>query len=131
MTDTPSARLPDALHILLVEDDPATQQLVPAMLPDGWSCEVASAAAEARAAMRSTSYDVALIDIRLETREGGLELFEEMAEADYWADTSAIAVTAYALPGDQERFLEAGFDAYVAKPFAKDQLLGAIEDALA
>ena len=42
-----------------------------------------------------------------------------------------LAVTAYALPGDEERFIEAGFDAYLPKPFTRDQLLWALEDVVA
>ena len=34
----------------------------------------------------------------------------------------AVAVTAYAMPGDEERFLAAGFDAYLGKPFTEEEL---------
>lgn len=134
MTDASSDPLPDTLRVLLVEDDPPTRQLVLAMLPDRWNCDVVSSAPEARAAMRREDYDVALIDIRLDAPggepESGVELFEQMDEDGYWTGASAIAVTAYAMPGDRERLLEAGFEGYVAKPFAKDQLLGAIAEAV-
>lgn len=42
----------------------------------------------------------------------------------------ALALTAYALPGDRERFLEYGFDGYLSKPFVQEQLLATIEDVL-
>jgi CheY-like chemotaxis protein len=38
-----------------------------------------------------------------------------------------IACTAYAMPGDERRFLEAGFDAYLAKPFQAEELLAVIQ----
>jgi CheY-like chemotaxis protein len=38
-----------------------------------------------------------------------------------------LAVTAQAMKGDRERFLEAGFDAYLSKPVDIDALLGTVE----
>jgi CheY-like chemotaxis protein len=46
------------------------------------------------------------------------------------ADTPAVALTAYAMPGDREDFLEAGFDEYVSKPFTRTDLTETIKDAL-
>ena len=42
-----------------------------------------------------------------------------------------VAVTAYGLPGDRERFLAAGFDAYLTKPFGRNDLRDAIAAAIA
>lgn len=122
--------LPNTLRVLFVEDDAMAQQLVEAILPDAWDYEVAATASQARTVLNNRSYDVALVDIRLEAAEGGLELFEQMKEHGYWKRARAIAVTAYALPGDRERFLEAGFDGCVAKPFTRDQLLDAIAEVV-
>jgi len=36
------------------------------------------------------------------------------------------AVTAYAMPGDRDKLLESGFNAYLSKPFAMDDLLGMV-----
>jgi CheY-like chemotaxis protein len=41
-----------------------------------------------------------------------------------------VAMTAYAMRGDRERFLEAGMDGYVSKPFDIDDLLWTIEDIM-
>ena len=45
------------------------------------------------------------------------------------AETRFVAMTAYALPGDKRRFLGAGFDGYLAKPFTRDALWGVLEGA--
>lgn len=42
----------------------------------------------------------------------------------------AIALTAYAMPGDREELLEKGFDGYVSKPFTRAELTEAIEQVL-
>jgi DNA-binding response OmpR family regulator len=39
-----------------------------------------------------------------------------------------VAVTAYNLPGDELRFLREGFDRYLAKPFAKEQLINLVTE---
>jgi CheY-like chemotaxis protein len=44
------------------------------------------------------------------------------------ADIPIIALTAYAMPGDKERFLECGMDSYLAKPVNLDTLLNVLTD---
>ena len=44
--------------------------------------------------------------------------------------TPAIACTAYALKGDQDRFLAQGFSGYLDKPFTQDNLFAVIEASL-
>ncbi len=41
-----------------------------------------------------------------------------------------VAVTAYALPGDRDRFLASGFDAYVTKPYTRQHLVESMEEAM-
>jgi CheY-like chemotaxis protein len=52
-----------------------------------------------------------------------------LRELPRYAQTPMVACTAYAMPGDEEQFLEAGFDAYLAKPFRAEDLLSALERA--
>ncbi len=48
-----------------------------------------------------------------------------------YAATPATACTANTRPGDKERFLASGFDAYVGKPFTKEGLLDTLRAVLA
>ncbi len=122
--------LPASLSILIVEDDPPAQMLMEELLPKTYDVKVVSQSTAAKARMAETNYDLVLVDIGLEGDEDGLELLYEMDASGYWADTKSIAVTAYALPGDRRRILDAGFDHYIAKPFSRETFLRTIADVI-
>ncbi len=50
-----------------------------------------------------------------------------MEAENNWERIKIIAVTAFAMPGDQEKFLEAGIDLYLAKPYKGPDLIALIE----
>jgi len=73
---------------------------------------------EALEALRRKPFDVVLMDIQMPEMDG-LEATRRLRSADSGVLDPAvpvIALTAYAMKGDEERFLRAGMDAYVAKP---------------
>ncbi len=63
----------------------------------------------------ATPPDLVLLDIQLPGMDGVAALRALRADP-VTAGIPAVAVTAYAMRGDEERLLEAGFDAYIAKP---------------
>ena len=71
------------------------------------------------------------MDINLGEDETGVDVMLKIRELPGYKNIPIVAVTAYALPGDRERFLQAGFDGYIGKPFTKQQLFRMMDQVLA
>ncbi len=118
--------LPSNMAVLAVENDVSAQQLFRWMLPDTYALDTVRSAAAAQKAIRRAPYDVVLMDIDLDGPDSGLDVLQAMPK-EVIDTTQVLAVTAYAMPGDRERFMEAGFDGYLAKPFTQDQFTQALQ----
>lgn len=70
--------------------------------------------------------DLILIDIQL-PEVSGLVVSQWLKEADETANIPVIAVTAFAMKGDEERILQSGCDGYIAKPISVPHFLETIE----
>jgi CheY-like chemotaxis protein len=70
---------------------------------------------------------VVLMDVHLPGADG-VETLDRLRDDPQTADTPVLALTAQAMQGDRERFLAAGFDAYLAKPVDVLELLAAVEE---
>jgi PAS domain S-box-containing protein len=125
------AQLAARPRALVVEDNLDTARLMQRMLRDHFDVDTAPDAETALALARKAWYDVAFLDMHLGSGMNGLGLLHHLRAMSAYAFVPAIAVTAYGAAGDRERFLGAGFDAYLPKPFTKPQLLGAAQAASA
>jgi CheY-like chemotaxis protein len=116
-----------AARILVVEDNELNMKLVRDLLQaTGYETVEATTGEDAIELALSHRPDLVLMDIQL----GGLDGVEALSRLRRDVRTAAIpvlAVTAQAMVGDRERFLEAGFDGYLSKPVDIAQLLAAIE----
>lgn len=117
-------------HLLIVEDNEETQLLLHHQLNEHFALTMAKDVNEALDLADAHAHDALLIDINLGGERTGIDLLQELRARDSFESIPAIAVTAYAMPGDRERLLEAGFDAYLGKPYSRDELLKAIRDVL-
>lgn len=88
---------------------------------------------EALDRLKKGRYDLILMDIQMPVLSG-LEAVRMIRESPDFASVSRIpiiAMTAYAMAGDKEKFLSAGIDAYVAKPLELADLDTAVRRAVA
>ena len=116
------------LRILVVEDDPDTQDLLQTVL-QGHGAEVIAvdSTASAFAEVRSAKPDLIISDIAM-AGENGYELIRKIRTLapETGGRIPAIALTAYARAADRRRALLAGFQTHLPKPIEPDDLLAAI-----
>ncbi|NJN65676.1 MAG: PAS domain S-box protein [Chloroflexaceae bacterium] len=116
------------LDILLVEDNLFNQKVALRFLEKlGYHADVAENGLEALAALEWRRYDVVLMDVQM-PRMDGMETTRRIRGmfADHLRPR-IIAMTAHALRGDRERFLEGGMDDYISKPVQLEELVAALE----
>ncbi|MEX1055307.1 MAG: ATP-binding protein, partial [Rhodothermales bacterium] len=116
--------------VLVVEDNADTRTLVNHLLRKNYEVVCASDGDEALTLAAANNYDVLLVDINLGKGKSGEDVLHAVKSLPTYEDIPVIAVTAYAMPGDRERFFTEGFDDYVSKPFSKQRLLEALEAVL-
>lgn len=109
--------------ILHVEDNEATRIIIKKYLVKYYDIDQAEDGTTAIEKAAETKYDLILMDINLGYGIDGVEAMQKIRVLSGYADTPVIAVTAYVLAGDKEKFLEQGFNDYLGKPFTKDQLI--------
>jgi PAS domain S-box-containing protein len=115
--------------ILLTEDDKVNKMVITRILEErGYSVDTANNGVEAIEMYEKNSYDIILMDIQMPIMDG-IEATKRIREKDKDKDkhTPIIAITAYALKGDRERFLTQGIDEYVSKPIKIEELFYAID----
>ena len=102
--------------VLVVEDDPKSQKLVRALLElRGLRVCAANSADQALAIAGAECPDLILMDIQLRGSDG-ISALNALRENAATAGIPVIAITAFAMEGDRERFLAHGFTGYVSKP---------------
>jgi len=118
-------------RILVVEDQPDNRQIIRDMLVDtGYEIIEAENGEEALAAIAKQRPDLILMDIQLPVMDGYTATRRIKTDADL-KSIPIIAVTSYALSGEEKKAREAGCDDYVPKPYSPRQLLAKIKQYLA
>lgn len=118
-----------SLKLLMAEDNEINADNICIMLKKiGHQTELARNGQEALDMLQGGSYDCILMDISMPVL-GGVEATSKIREAEQKTGQHIpiIALTAYALRGDRERFLEKGFDGYVSKPIDLDTLAAELQ----
>ena len=112
------------LRVLLVEDNRFNQMLALGILEnDGHEVSVACNGCEGLELLETGRFDVVLMDVQMPEMDG-FEATRVIREREQGTEEHIpiVGVTAHSKPGDEERCLEAGMDAYVPKPINRDLL---------
>ncbi|MBI9113360.1 MAG: response regulator [Maridesulfovibrio ferrireducens] len=108
-------------HILIVEDDPLNMELAVKLVGmKGHDVSEAITGEDALDMVKGSDFDLILLDIMLPGIDG-LEVLAKLQDDPETAAIPVIAMTAYAMRGDRERFLNAGCVDYIAKPIDLDE----------
>src|SRR4029077_5737663 len=117
--------------ILVVEDQPDNRRILRDMLSNaGYELVEAESGEEALTAVEAQRPDLILMDIQLPVMDGYETTRRIKADPESKA-IPIIAVTSYALIGDEAKALAAGCNAYVTKPYSPRALLAKIQEFLA
>src|SRR5215212_10170296 len=123
-----------ARRILVVEDNDMNMQLVEFLLEEGgYDIVKATSGEEALQLTRDANGaapDLILMDIHLPGMDG-LSVVRAMKEDTRTARIPILALTAHAMRGDRDRFLEAGCDGYISKPIDVKTFVESIERYIA
>jgi two-component system, cell cycle response regulator DivK len=102
--------------ILIIDDNPSNLRLLEAVLVvRGYEVHCAENARQALSLVQTVHPRLVLTDIQLPGMDG-LELTRLLKGDPATRDIVVIAVTAYAMSGDEDRAREAGCDGYITKP---------------
>ena len=119
-----------AKTILYVEDNEANRKIVRQLLKQtSYTLIEAYDGEEGVAKALETRPDLILMDVQL-PRISGLEATRRLRAEAATADTPIIAITSFALSGDDHKAKEAGATAYLAKPFSPRELLALIRNTV-
>ncbi len=115
-------------NILIAEDDSANRKGIQAVMEKiGLNTEIARDGLEAVEKVTGGSYDLVLMDIQMPNMNG-YDATRLLRKKGF--DLPIIALTANAMKGDTEKCLEAGCDAYMAKPIELDKLFATLDKFL-
>lgn len=116
--------------ILYIEDNPQNMRLVRRMLSGGgYDILNASNGMEGIEVAQRERPDLILVDINLPDIDG-IEVMKTIKADSNLAHIPIIALTANAMYGNREEYLEAGCDGYLAKPISRRELLNTVSTFL-
>ena len=116
--------------ILIVEDEPKNLILLRDLLQvSGYSTIEATDGKQGVELAKSKKPDLILMDIMMPVMDG-LEATRILKADATTSNIPVVALTSYAMKGDEERILKAGCDGYLSKPFDIQELLKEVAEYL-
>jgi CheY-like chemotaxis protein len=121
--DTPIKIDLSKLRCLYIEDQVDSQILFKVQMKELKEIKFAVSFEEALPLLDSDSFDFIVMDINLQGEYNGLDALKLIRKMPTHENVPIIAVTAYVLPGDKEKFIATGFSEFISKPIFKEKML--------
>lgn len=120
-------KLPYKARLLVVDDNKVNLQIAAEILKKS-GCEVITADSGKSAIKKATNdqFDLIFMDIQMPDMDG-VESANKIKKGALNQYTPIIAMTAYSMKGDREKYLSSGMDDYIAKPIAPESLIYAVK----
>lgn len=113
--------------VLYVEDDSINAFVIIKLLASDFNVSHVSDGESCLSLVAEEQFDCILMDINLgKGKMDGVETMRHIKEFPSYAQTPIFALTSYAMPEDEERFLKDGFDCYLPKPIERKVLIECI-----
>jgi CheY-like chemotaxis protein len=119
----------EKLKILLFEDDEDCAFIITRLLSNEYFLSHSDTAEAGLTLAKETVYDLILMDIGLKD-VNGMEVVKKLRGMKQYKDTPIVALTAFAMFGDKEKFLKGGCTHYLSKPFLSHELINTVNSAL-
>ena len=110
--------------ILIVEDEAISALLLDKMLSQHFKTELVDNSEKCKSQCSKNQFDIIILDINLGADSvDGVELLKSLKNIANCKNTIFIAMTAYAMPDDKEKYIKMGFDQYFSKPIIFDDVI--------
>jgi len=117
--------------ILYIEDDNINALIVKKLLQKDYEIAIAYDSQTGLDLLKNAKYDLVLLDVNLgEEKTDGVGIMQNIRQNPNNQGIKILAITAFALPEDKEKFIKLGFDDYISKPIDRDSLMTTISSAL-
>lgn len=113
--------------ILLVEDNVINIEVIDVFLMGICKIDYVRTGLEAIEIVKEKQYPLIFMDINLGVGMDGVETVQEIRKLPNYIKTPIVALTGYAMDSDKDKFLNAGFSHYLAKPFDKKDIILLVE----
>jgi len=110
------------LSCLYIEDQVDSQILFKVQMKGLKNIQFAASFEEAIPLLETNKFDFIVMDINLQGEYNGLDALKAIHQMQGFENIPIIAVTAYVLPGDKEKFIATGFNDFISKPIFREKM---------
>jgi len=115
------------LTCLYIEDQVDSQILFKVQMKELKDIKYAVSFEEALPLLDNFHFDFIVMDINLQGEYNGLDALKIIHKMPRYESIPIIAVTAYVLPGDKEKFIATGFNDFISKPIFREKMMDSLE----